>query len=227
MELCRRTVPPFYNLHLILPGKLNWIKIKDDFDSGLTFVTNNGSVFYFISNLNAPRGCPVRYNLDHPVRPPPDNRGSFCCRKRDLLPLSRSKQPPFSKMPLWLTKDTLSCNTCTTCKASYSSSLLNPRNNTLMKTTLRKASRLNGLVLRTQNRSNFPLAAVSRNTMLTPTNQKCSSAASGSPWSDVSTNTNFTTLETQMEMGILNIRLPQRSRERSHMALCPFGAKSL
>jgi len=53
-----------------------------------------------------------------------------------------------------------------------------------MKTALRTASPLNGLVLQTQNRSNFPLAAVSRNVLLITTIQKCSSAALDLPWQE-------------------------------------------
>jgi len=47
---------------------LEWIKIKDDFDSGLYYIANNGNVFYFESNLNAPRTKIVRYDLDRPGR---------------------------------------------------------------------------------------------------------------------------------------------------------------
>jgi prolyl oligopeptidase len=61
----------FYSLYLILLGKFDWIKIKDDFDSGLSYVANSGNIFYFESNLNAPKGSLVRYDLDHPVRHPP------------------------------------------------------------------------------------------------------------------------------------------------------------
>lgn len=48
-------------------GELEWIKIKDDFESGLSYITNNGNVFYFESNLDAPRGKVVRYDVDYPV----------------------------------------------------------------------------------------------------------------------------------------------------------------
>ena len=48
-------------------GKLDWIKIKDDFDSSLCYIANNGNVFYFDTNLNAPKTKVVRYDLDRPV----------------------------------------------------------------------------------------------------------------------------------------------------------------
>src|SRR5947207_7603323 len=48
-------------------GELEWIKIKDDFDSGLSYIANNGTVFYFESNLDASRGKVVRYDVDYPV----------------------------------------------------------------------------------------------------------------------------------------------------------------
>ena len=51
----------------LMKGKLEWIKIKDDFDSGLFYIANNGNIFYFESNLNAPKSKVVRYDLDHPV----------------------------------------------------------------------------------------------------------------------------------------------------------------
>jgi Prolyl oligopeptidase, N-terminal beta-propeller domain len=50
-----------------ISGKLTWVKIKDDFDSGLEYITNIGNIFYFESNHNAPKYKVVRYDLDHPV----------------------------------------------------------------------------------------------------------------------------------------------------------------
>jgi len=51
----------------LIVGKLEWIKIKDDFDYGLAYIANNGNVFYFQSNHNAPKGKVVRYDLDNTV----------------------------------------------------------------------------------------------------------------------------------------------------------------
>jgi len=51
----------------LITGKLNWIKVKDDFESGLHYVANNENVFYFESNDNAPNTKVVRYDIDHPV----------------------------------------------------------------------------------------------------------------------------------------------------------------
>jgi prolyl oligopeptidase len=51
-------------------GQLEWMKIKDDFDSGLYYIANNGPVFYFESNLNAPKGKVVRYDVGQPVTSP-------------------------------------------------------------------------------------------------------------------------------------------------------------
>jgi hypothetical protein len=59
------TVSAWYDY--LTPGKLEWIKIKDDFDSGLTSIANNDNIFYFESNLDAPNSKIVRYDLDNPV----------------------------------------------------------------------------------------------------------------------------------------------------------------
>jgi hypothetical protein len=52
---------------VLIVGKLKWIKITDDFKSGLIYIANKNSVFYFRSNKDAPRGKIVRYDLDNPV----------------------------------------------------------------------------------------------------------------------------------------------------------------
>jgi prolyl oligopeptidase len=52
---------------VLTSGHLEWIKIKDDFDYGLAYIANNGNVFYFESNQNAPKSKVVRYDLDNTV----------------------------------------------------------------------------------------------------------------------------------------------------------------
>jgi hypothetical protein len=59
--------------YLLTSGKFEWIKIRDDFLSGLDYIANNANLFYFESNDEAPRGKVVRYNLDKPV-----------CKERNL-----------------------------------------------------------------------------------------------------------------------------------------------
>jgi hypothetical protein len=52
---------------LLISGKLEWIKIQDDFHAQLKYVDNNGEVFYFHTNDNAPKGKVVRYNVEAQV----------------------------------------------------------------------------------------------------------------------------------------------------------------
>jgi Prolyl oligopeptidase, N-terminal beta-propeller domain len=79
----------------LMVGKLEWIKIKDDFDSGLDFVANNGSTFYFTSNLNAPKGSFVSYDLDHPVSPSSSSHKLTISGKRvcNSYPRTKDRRP--------------------------------------------------------------------------------------------------------------------------------------
>ncbi|ORZ38479.1 prolyl endopeptidase-like protein [Catenaria anguillulae PL171] len=47
-------------------GNLDWIKIADDIDlAGFDYLTNEGQVFYFQTNLDAPRQRIVKYDLEN------------------------------------------------------------------------------------------------------------------------------------------------------------------
>jgi prolyl oligopeptidase len=82
-----------------IAGKLNWVKIKDDFESGLEYVANIGNVFYFESNHNAPKYKVVRYDLDHQVSLFKD---LLTGRKQDSLLLC-----PNNLTPCWKTRTSL------------------------------------------------------------------------------------------------------------------------
>jgi Prolyl oligopeptidase, N-terminal beta-propeller domain len=81
----------------LISGKLEWIKIKDDFDYGLYLIMSLGNVFYFRSNDHAPKRKVVRYDLDNPVSRRPIRLtlglGVYNChsgtkRRRDIVCVS-------------------------------------------------------------------------------------------------------------------------------------------
>ena len=106
--------------YLVNLAELEWIKIKDDFDSGLSSIASNGNVFCFESNLDAPKKKIVRYDLDHPVSPIKLSRLIFRNKDSSLSYLNNAMQ--FSKMPPLRMKNIYFYNTCTTFKASCLSS---------------------------------------------------------------------------------------------------------
>lgn len=50
------------------PGLLPWVKLVDNFDAQYSYVTNEGSVFTFRSNLDAPRYCLINIDIEKPDR---------------------------------------------------------------------------------------------------------------------------------------------------------------
>uniref|UniRef100_A0A3P9P4C9 Prolyl endopeptidase n=1 Tax=Poecilia reticulata TaxID=8081 RepID=A0A3P9P4C9_POERE len=50
------------------PGLLPWVRLVDDFEAQYSYVTSEGSVFTFRSNLDAPRYCLININIQKPDR---------------------------------------------------------------------------------------------------------------------------------------------------------------
>ncbi|XP_042362208.1 prolyl endopeptidase-like [Plectropomus leopardus] len=49
-----------------ITGLLPWVKLVDNFDAQYSYVTNEGTVFTFRSNLNAPRYCLINIDIQKP-----------------------------------------------------------------------------------------------------------------------------------------------------------------
>lgn len=58
------------------------VELLPDFDSKYTYLGNNGSLFWFRTNLGAPRGKVVAIDLDHPAR---ENWKEVIAESKDLL----------------------------------------------------------------------------------------------------------------------------------------------
>lgn len=52
----------------LLSGLLPWVKLVDNFDAQYSYVTNEGTVFTFHSNLDAPRYCLINIDIQKPER---------------------------------------------------------------------------------------------------------------------------------------------------------------
>ncbi|KAF9160373.1 hypothetical protein BGX21_002872 [Mortierella sp. AD011] len=50
----------------IVPRDYQWIKLIDNFDASYSYLANDGTVFYFITNKDAPREKVVKYDLAKP-----------------------------------------------------------------------------------------------------------------------------------------------------------------
>lgn len=53
---------------VIYPGLLPWVKLVDNFDAQYSYITNEGTVFTFHSNLDAPRYCLINIDIQKPER---------------------------------------------------------------------------------------------------------------------------------------------------------------
>ncbi|XP_017294175.1 prolyl endopeptidase-like [Kryptolebias marmoratus] len=51
-----------------IKGLLPWVKLVENFEAQYSYVTNEGSVFTFRSNLNAPRYCLINIDVERPDR---------------------------------------------------------------------------------------------------------------------------------------------------------------
>uniref|UniRef100_A0A668TMR8 Prolyl endopeptidase n=1 Tax=Oreochromis aureus TaxID=47969 RepID=A0A668TMR8_OREAU len=51
-----------------IKGLLPWVKLVDNFDAQYSYVTNEGTVFTFRSNLDAPRYCLINIDIEKPDR---------------------------------------------------------------------------------------------------------------------------------------------------------------
>ncbi|XP_041811214.1 prolyl endopeptidase-like [Chelmon rostratus] len=51
-----------------ISGLLPWVKLVDNFDAQYSYVTNEGTVFTFRSNLDAPRYCVINIDIQKPDR---------------------------------------------------------------------------------------------------------------------------------------------------------------
>lgn len=52
--------------HLSSPGLLPWVKLVDNFKAQYSYVTNEGNVFTFRSNLDAPRYRLINIDIQKP-----------------------------------------------------------------------------------------------------------------------------------------------------------------
>lgn len=98
---------------VIYLGLLPWVKLVDNFDAQYSYITNEGTVFTFHSNLDAPRYCLINIDIQKPERqhwttllPQHDKdvlgkTTSECIQKRTTSALLHSSSHPQKK-----------CNVC-------------------------------------------------------------------------------------------------------------------